>query len=206
MKNIAIINRNSFARQALMFISKNRSKNILDYSDIAYGLTELRNKQIDILCIDRLPLSVNDHNNFLFIKAINPEIKILALLSQIELNFFERSALSIDYALPENTSVPDITNIFSNLSTNNNKNPPSFILPSISFKDKSVCKITLNHKETYILKMLLDGSDYIEIARSMRIDNKMVSRYKRSAMRKLQARNLPELISAVRTSPINILE
>src|SRR5699024_9413748 len=204
MKRVLIADDHSIVRLGASIIIKEvlKTEDIVHAESYDEAKRKIQEAQYDLLILD---LNMQGGNNIRMVQEIlnlQPEIKILVFSSYDEqiyaLRYIEAGAMGY---LNKSTSMLELRDALERLKEGKKYMSDSVRDQYIEILTKSKTEVnkkntllTLSDRETDVAKQLIKGYGVVDVAKAMDLNPSTVSTYKSRIFKKLNIKNIPELI------------
>lgn len=204
MKRVLIADDHSIVRLGASIIIKEvlKTEDIMHAESYDEAKSKIQEAQYDLLILD---LNMPGGNNIRMVQEIlnlQPEIKILVFSSYDEqiyaLRYIEAGAMGY---LNKSTSMLELRDALERLKEGKKYMSDSVRDQYIEILTKSKTEVnkknpllTLSDRETDVAKQLIKGYGVVDVAKAMDLNPSTVSTYKSRIFKKLNIKNIPELI------------
>lgn len=204
MKRVLIADDHSIVRLGASIIIKEvlKTEDIVHAESYDEAKRKIQEAQYDLLILD---LNMPGGNNIRMVQEIlnlQPEIKILVFSSYDEqiyaLRYIEAGAMGY---LNKSTSMLELRDALERLKEGKKYMSDSVRDQYIEILTKSKTEVnkknpllTLSDRETDVAKQLIKGYGVVDVAKAMDLNPSTVSTYKSRIFKKLNIKNIPELI------------
>lgn len=204
MKRVLIADDHSIVRLGASIIIKEvlKTEDIVHAESYGEVQSKIKEAQYDLLILD---LNMPGGNNIRMVQEIlnlQPEIKILVFSSYDEqiyaLRYLEAGAMGY---LNKSTSMLELRDALERLKEGKRYMSDSVRDQYIEILTKSRTEankknplLTLSDRETDVAKQLIKGYGVVDVAKAMELNPSTVSTYKSRIFKKLNIKNIPELI------------
>lgn len=204
MKRVLIADDHSIVRLGASIIIKEvlKTEDIVHAESYGEVQSKIKEAQYDLLILD---LNMPGGNNIRMVQEIlnlQPEIKILVFSSYDEqiyaLRYLEAGAMGY---LNKSTSMLELRDALERLQEGKRYMSDSVRDQYIEILTKSKTEVnknnpllTLSDRETDVAKQLIKGYGVVDVAKAMELNPSTVSTYKSRIFKKLNIKNIPELI------------
>lgn len=204
MKRVLVADDHSIVRLGASIIIKEvlKTEDIMHAESYDEAKSKIQEAQYDLLILD---LNMPGGNNIRMVQEIlnlQPEIKILVFSSYDEqiyaLRYIEAGAMGY---LNKSTSMLELRDALERLKEGKKYMSDSVRDQYIEILTKSKTEVnkknpllTLSDRETDVAKQLIKGYGVVDVAKAMDLNPSTVSTYKSRIFKKLNIKNIPELI------------
>lgn len=204
MKRVLVADDHSIVRLGASIIIKEvlKTEDIVHAESYGEVQSKIKEAQYDLLILD---LNMPGGNNIRMVQEIlnlQPEIKILVFSSYDEqiyaLRYLEAGAMGY---LNKSTSMLELRDALERLQEGKRYMSDSVRDQYIEILTKSKTEVnknnpllTLSDRETDVAKQLIKGYGVVDVAKAMELNPSTVSTYKSRIFKKLNIKNIPELI------------
>lgn len=204
MKRVLLADDHSIVRLGASIIIKEvlKTEDIVHAESYDEAKRKIQEAQYDLLILD---LNMPGGNNIRMVQEIlnlQPEIKILVFSSYDEqiyaLRYIEAGAMGY---LNKSTSMLELRDALERLKEGKKYMSDSVRDQYIEILTKSKTEVnkknpllTLSDRETDVAKQLIKGYGVVDVAKAMDLNPSTVSTYKSRIFKKLNIKNIPELI------------
>ncbi|HLR50656.1 MAG TPA: response regulator transcription factor [Candidatus Sphingobacterium stercoripullorum] len=204
MKRVLVADDHSIVRLGASIIIKEvlKTEDIVHAESYDEAKSKIQEAQYDLLILD---LNMPGGNNIRMVQEIlnlQPEIKILVFSSYDEqiyaLRYIEAGAMGY---LNKSTSMLELRDALERLKEGKKYMSDSVRDQYIEILTKSKTEVnkknpllTLSDRETDVAKQLIKGYGVVDVAKAMDLNPSTVSTYKSRIFKKLNIKNIPELI------------
>lgn len=204
MKRVLIADDHSIVRLGASIIIKEvlKTEDIVHAESYDEAKSKIQEAQYDLLILD---LNMPGGNNIRMVQEIlnlQPEIKILVFSSYDEqiyaLRYIEAGAMGY---LNKSTSMLELRDALERLKEGKKYMSDSVRDQYIEILTKSKTEVnkknpllTLSDRETDVAKQLIKGYGVVDVAKAMDLNPSTVSTYKSRIFKKLNIKNIPDLI------------
>lgn len=204
MKRVLVADDHSIVRLGASIIIKEvlKTEDIVHAESYDEAKRKIQEAQYDLLILD---LNMPGGNNIRMVQEIlnlQPEIKILVFSSYDEqiyaLRYIEAGAMGY---LNKSTSMLELRDALERLKEGKKYMSDSVRDQYIEILTKSKTEVnkknpllTLSDRETDVAKQLIKGYGVVDVAKAMDLNPSTVSTYKSRIFKKLNIKNIPELI------------